>query len=95
MFASLAVIALIMALAPRLKAALGGSFLAKLGDASFGIYLCHMFAVVAFGKLLALVALPLALATVAKWVLAVGASYIFCLVVGKTLPRKVAGWIGC
>ena len=95
MMASLAVVALIMALPARWKARIGASFLGKLGDASFGIYLCHMFVVAALGKVLGLVALPLALATVVKWVLSVGASSAFCLAAGKFLPRKVAGWIGC
>lgn len=92
--ASLAVIALIMALPACWKARVGASFLGKLGDASFGIYLCHMFAVAALGKFFALIALPLLLATVLKWVFAIGLSYIFCLASGKVLPRKVAGWIG-
>lgn len=95
MLASLAVIGLIMVLSPKLKANLGGSFLAKLGDASFGIYLCHMFAVAALGKLLALAALPLALVTAAKWILAVAISYLLSVFAGRALPKKVAGWLGC
>ncbi len=52
MATSLAVIALFMALPARLKVRAGGSFLGKLGDASFGIYLCHMFALAVLGKVL-------------------------------------------
>lgn len=95
MATSLAVIALLMALPAYLKAKAGGSFLGRLGDASFGIYLCHMFAVAALVKVLGLVALPLVVFTALKWLLAVAASYVFCVLAGKVFPKKVAGWIGC
>ena len=52
------------------------------GDALFGICLCCMFAVAVSGKALVLAALPLVAAAVARWVLAVGVSYRFCLVAG-------------
>ena len=94
MATSLAVIALLMAMPAHLKAKAGGSFLGKLGDASFGIYLCHIFAVAALGKVLGLIVPALLFATVLKWVLAVSLSYLFCLVAGKMLPRKAAGWVG-
>ena len=94
MATSLAIIALIMALPAHLKAKVGGSFLGSLGDASFGIYLCHMFAVAAFGKFLGLVALPLLAFTALKWLLAVAVSYMFCLLMGQVLPKKIAGWLG-
>ena len=95
MVTSLAVIALLMALPARLKVRAGGSFLGKLGDASFGIYLCHMFTVAALVKVLGLVALPLVVFTVLEWLLTVAASYVFCVLAGKAFPKKVAGWIGC
>lgn len=63
----LAVIALIMALPAHLKAKASDSFLGKLGDAFFGIYLCHMFAVAALGKVLALIALPIAVMTALRF----------------------------
>ena len=66
----------------------------KLGDASFGIYLCHMFAVAALGKVLGLVALPLVVFTALKWLLAVAVSYVFCILGGRVLPKKVGGWLG-
>ena len=94
MMTSLAVIGLIMALPVQLKTRACGSFLGKLGDASFGIYLCHMFVVAFLGKVLTLIAIPLLLATVLKWVLATCFSYVFWLVAGKILPRKTAGWVG-
>ena len=94
MATSLAVIALIMALPAHLKAKAGGSFLGKLGDASFGIFLCHMFAVAALGKVLGLVALPLTAFAALKWLLAVAASYVFCVLGGRVLPKKFAGWLG-
>ena len=95
MAASLAVIALIMALPVHLKAKTGGSFFGRLGDASFGIYLCHMFVVAALGKVLGLIVLPLVALTVLKWLLAVTISYMFCVLMGRVLPKKVAGWLGC
>ena len=94
MVTSLAVIALIMALPAHLKAKAGGSLLGKLGDASFGIFLCHMFAVAALGKVLGLAALPLTAFAALKWLLAVAASYVFCVLGGRVLPKKVAGWLG-
>ena len=94
MVTSLAVIALIMAVPAHLKAKVGGSLLGKLGDASFGIYLCHMFFVAAFGKVLLLVSLPLLVAAAIKWILALAASYVFCVFAGRVLPKKVAGWLG-
>ena len=95
MVTSLAVIALLMALPALLKAKAGGSFLGKLGDVSFGIYLCHMFAVAALGKVLGLVALPLVAFTSLKWLLALAISYVFCVLAGRVLPKKAAGWLGC
>ena len=95
MATSLAVITLIMALPARLKARAGVSFLGKLRDASFGICLCHMLAVAALGKVLALVALPLLMGTVLKWLLALVGSFMFCVIVCRALPRKIAGWLGC
>ena len=95
MAASLAVIALIMALPVHLKAKTGGSFFGRLGDASFGIYLCHMFAVAALGKFSGLIVLPLVALTVLKWLLAVTISYVSCVLMGRVLPKKVAGWLGC
>ena len=94
MVTSLAVIALIMALPAHWKEKTGVSFLGKLGDASFGIYLCHMFAVAALGKVLGLFALPLVVFTALKWLLAVAFSYLFCVLMGRVLPKKVAGWLG-
>ena len=94
MATSLVVIALIMSLPANLKAKAGGSFLGRLGDASFGIYLCHMFFVAAFGKVLFLVSLPLLVAAAIKWILALAASYVFCVFAGRVLPKKVAGWLG-
>ncbi len=93
--ASLAVIGLIMAVPALWKLRVGGSFFAKLGDASWGIYLCHMFVVAALGKVLTVIAFPLVMATAAKWILALGISYAFCIVAARVPPRKVAGWIGC
>lgn len=94
MVASLAVIALIMALPAHLKASASATFLGRLGDASFGIYLCHMFFVAAFGKVLLLVSLPLLVAAAIKWIFALAASYMFCVFAGRALPKKVAGWLG-
>ena len=94
MATSLVVIALIMSMPANLKAKAGGSFLGRLGDASFGIYLCHMFFVAAFGKVLLLVSLPLLVGAAIKWTFALAASYVFCVFVGRMLPKKVAGWLG-
>lgn len=94
MATSLAAIAVMMLLPDAAKGRLSASFLVPLGDASFGVYLCHMFFVAALDKVLGLVALPLALATVLKWLLALGLSFAFCEVAARLLPKKVAKFLG-
>ena len=67
----LTVILPIVGLLIHLKAKAGSSFLGKLGDTSLGIYSCHMFFVIALGKVLGLLVLPLAAATLIERLLAV------------------------
>ncbi len=95
MLSSLAAIAVLMALPGRARAWASGSVLAGLGDVSFGVYLCHIAVLAVVGKVLGLLALPVALATFLKWGLTLGLSCAFCVVASKVLPRRVAGWIGC
>lgn len=73
----------------------GSSFLARRSDVSFVDYLCHMFFVAAFENVLVFAALPLTAATVLKWFLSVAESFIFCVLTGRLLPKKIAGWLGC
>ena len=94
MATSLCVIAVMMLLPDAAKGRLSASFLVPLGDASFGVYLCHIFFVAALGKALGLVAVPLALATVLKWLLALGLSFVFCEVAARLLPKKTAKILG-
>ncbi len=94
MACSLAVIAVFMTMPGRVRSWASGSLLTRLGDVSFGVYLCHMAILALVGKALGFLLLPVALATLLKWGLTLGLSCVFCAVVSKVLPRKVAGWIG-
>ena len=49
----------------------------------------------ALGRFWAMFALPLLMGTVLKWLLALVGSFMFCVIVCRALPRKIAGWLGC
>lgn len=94
MFTSLCVIALLILLPCFVRRGAASSFLVPLGDASFGIYLCHIFAIVIFRRMLALAALPLTLSTILLWLLALGVSFAVCSLGTLFLPRSASKVIG-
>ena len=94
MATSLCVIAVMMLLRDAAKGRISASLLVPLGDASFGVYLCHIFFVVAFSKALGSIAVSLGLATVLEWLLALGLSFSFCAIAARLLPKKVAKLLG-
>ena len=91
---SLCVIAVIMLLPTSGKRRLSESFLADVGDASFGIYLCHMFVLVVVRKALAFFALPSVAGTALLWLVTLILSFAFCALVRKGAPRRVAELLG-
>lgn len=78
----------------RLRQLFARSHLVKLGDLSFGIYLCHILVLSVVTKVLGFVAIPLLMATVVN--LAVTLVVSACVVAtGATLlPRKVCEVLG-
>lgn len=78
----------------RLRQLFACSHLVKLGDLSFGIYLCHILVLSVVTKVLGFVAIPLLMATVVN--LAVTLVVSACVVaMGATLlPRKVCEVLG-
>lgn len=78
----------------RLRQLFARSYLVKLGDLSFGIYLCHILVLSVVTKVLGFVAIPALMATVVN--LAVTLVVSACVVaVGATLlPRKVCEALG-
>lgn len=78
----------------RLRQLFARSHLVKLGDLSFGIYLCHILVLSVVTKVLGFVAIPLLMATVVN--LAVTLLVSACVVAtGATLlPRKVCEVLG-
>lgn len=91
---SLCVIAVIMLLPASGKRWLSESFLADVGDAFFGIYLCHMFVLAVVRKALAFFVFPPVLGTVLLWLLTLIFSFAFCALVRKGAPRRVAKLLG-
>lgn len=91
---SLCVIAVIMLLPTSGKRRLSESFLADVGDASFGIYLCRIFVLAVVRKALAFFALPSVVGTALLWLLTLTLSFAFCALVRKGAPRRVAELLG-
>lgn len=94
MATSLCVIAVVMLLPASEKHRLSESFLAGVGDASFGIYLCHMFVLAVVRKVLTFLALPAVLSTVLLWLLTLTISFVLCAFVRTTSPRRFADVVG-
>lgn len=94
MATSLCVIAVIMLLPASEKHRLSESFLAGVGDASFGIYLCHMFVLAVVRKVLTFLALPAVLSTVLLWLLTLTISFVLCAFVRTKSPRRFADVVG-
>ena len=63
---------------------------ADLGNASFGIYLCHILVLKAVWKLLGLFVMPLGVSTFAAWALTLAGSYSLVSLCGRYLPDGFA-----
>lgn len=62
---------------------------ADLGNASFGIYLCHILVLKAVWKLLGLFVMPLGVSTFAAWALTLAGSYSLVSLCGRYLPERI------
>lgn len=91
---SLAVIALLMTAPGSFKSRLASTFLVVLGNASFGIYLCHMLVLKAVWKLLGLFVMPLGVSTFAAWALTLAGSYLLVSLCGRYLPERIRIAVG-
>ena len=91
---SLAVIALLMALPGSFKSRLSSTLLVDLGNASFGIYLCHMLVLKVVWKLLGLFVMPLGVTTFAVWALTLAGSYSLVSLCGRYLPKRIRIAVG-
>ena len=94
MATSLCVIAVIMLLPAAVKRRLSESFLADLGDVSFGVYLCHILVLAVMRKVISLFVLPPLLGTVLIFPLTLGLSWSLCVIVHRALSRKFARVLG-
>ena len=94
MATSLCAIAVVMLLPAAMKVRLSESFFSDVGDASFGIYLCHMFVLAVTRKVLTFLALPAVLSTVLLWLLTLTISFVLCAFVRTTAPRRFADVVG-
>ena len=89
---SLCVAALLMELGPALRQRLAACRpLVRLGDLSFGVYLCHMAAITLWAHFLPAGVAPwFAL----EWLAVLAASAAGVAVCKRLLPRRVCGWLG-
>lgn len=94
MATSLCAVAALMLLPDTAKRRLASSFLVPLGDASFGIFLCHIFIVVAVSKVLELFLVALAPLTILKWLLSLSLSFFVGSLGAKFLPRSISKVLG-
>lgn len=89
---SIAVIAVLMRLKDRTPHWLEACRpLTRLGDVSFGVYLCHMVPVMLWGILLPKDGLLLA---IARWAVSLVASTVVTMALHRVLPRKISVAIG-
>lgn len=95
MVSSLAVISLFMLAPERVKNLLAGCRpLVRLGDVSFGVYLCHIAFILVFRKAFVLIGFAGVLSSFALWVLALGCSAAAVALCQRILPPKVRALIG-
>lgn len=94
MASSLAVIVAIKTVSSGMKLSLADSPFAKLGDASFGIYLCHILVLAILQKLLGSLFLPLWVGTVVLWMATLLFSDIVVTAASRLLPKRVTDLIG-
>lgn len=78
----------------RLRAMIARGWLVTLGDASFGIYLCHLLVLMVVGKVVGLVVAPLLVVTILKWVLTLGMSCAIVRGAIRFLPRRLCDVLG-
>lgn len=91
---SLAAIALFMTIPASFKMKASTSPFVGLGNASFGIYLCHILVLAVVGKLVGLLAMPPEVLTFALWALTLVGSYLFVSTLGRLLPKQIRALIG-
>lgn len=91
---SLAAIAFFMAVSCSCKLRLSSSSLVNLGNASFGVYLCHIIVLVVIRSVLESFTLPLGVFTFVLWALTLAGSYCAVAVIGRLLPERARVLIG-
>lgn len=94
MATSVVVVVLIGLAGQRLRQLLAHSYFVKLGDLSFGIYLCHILVLSVVTKVLGLVATPLLIATVVNLAATLVVSACVVAAGAKLLPRKACEALG-
>lgn len=91
---SLAAIALFMTIPASFKTKASASPLVGLGNASFGIYLCHILVLAVVGKLVGLFSMPSEVSTFTLWALTLVGSFLFVSTLGRLLPKRIRALIG-
>lgn len=91
---SLAAIVLFMTIPASFRMKASTSPFVVLGDASFGIYLCHILVLAVVGKLVGLFSMPSELSTFTLWALTLFGSYLFVSILGHLLPKRIRALIG-
>lgn len=92
---SLAVISLFMLASEHVKSLLAGCRpLVRLGDVSFGVYLCHIAFILVFRKAFALIGFAGVLSSLALWALALGCSVAAVVLCQRILPPKARALMG-
>lgn len=95
MVSSLAVIALSMLASDAFKRRLASCrYLVRLGDLSFGVYLCHMAVLMVFRKCFELLGFVGIIASLALWLAVLVTSSILVALWQRVLPKRVLGLIG-
>lgn len=91
---SLAAIALFMSIPASFRMKASTSPFVGLGNASFGIYLCHILVLAVVGKLVGLFSMPSELSTFTLCALTIFGSYLFISILGRLLPKRIRALIG-
>lgn len=95
MLSSLAIISVFMLVSNSLKSRLSGSNpVVRLGDFSFGVYLCHMGFVMILKKIASIVGLSGILPSFAIWAVVLILSAVLVMVCRIILPKKVLAALG-
>lgn len=94
MTSSLVAIAAIMTAPSNIRSRMADSPLSRVGDASFGIYLCHILVLTVLQKLLGLLSLPLWVMTALLWAATLLFSFIVVEAANRFMSKRLAGLIG-